>query len=328
MAEKQLSQVTIKHTSGDTTAHFAADIDDFMVYTDDKGTAHSVKKLVFGDTPPTDFVTKGNMWAQLKTQADRCQQTLDMNASFWNGLSNENYQDPSEDGDAGSSYLATGDDINNLHFYGSDYFDSASKDKLVSLGALEDFAKRIPTMGNTPTIVLGCNPEDLTSATRFAIGIGDANQKKTGLRLEQTPNEGYSSMRPTLYTDGYVAHGETVATCAWANGSQERSSAPIVINQPLELWTKAIIVLNGFNQDGNKCASQMVTIMPDNPWNVSQVYWHCHETNLSASSSTIYIDISKVEYKNSQLILTLSVSTGNGYMTNIAYACEFAGIAM
>jgi hypothetical protein len=30
-------------------------------------------------------------------------------------------------------------------------------------------------MGNTPTIVLGCNPEDLTSATRFAIGIGDAN---------------------------------------------------------------------------------------------------------------------------------------------------------
>jgi hypothetical protein len=61
MAEKQLSKVTIQHTGGDTTAHFAADIDDFMVYTTD-ATAHSVQKLVFGNTPPSDFITKGDMW--------------------------------------------------------------------------------------------------------------------------------------------------------------------------------------------------------------------------------------------------------------------------
>lgn len=151
----QISKVLIDTTGdgqGDKTAHFAADIDNFMVYTD-TATAHSVKDLVFGDTPPSDFIKNGDMWTQLKTQADRCVTTLTANASFWNGLSNENYQDPSEDGDAGSSYLATGDDINNLNFYGNDYFTSSdNKDKLVSLGALEDFAKRIPTMGAANTV--------------------------------------------------------------------------------------------------------------------------------------------------------------------------------
>lgn len=169
MAETRLSKVLIKQQKFDeqgnpvyvyTEAPFAADIDDFIVYTDDEGTAHSVKNLVFGDTPPSEFITKGDMWAQLKTQADACQKTLTDNASFWDGLSKAEYTQPSDPDSAATvngEYLASGDQINALRFYGEDAGDSmeGEREKLISLGALEDFAKRIPTMGDANGIALG-----------------------------------------------------------------------------------------------------------------------------------------------------------------------------
>lgn len=169
MAETRLSKVLIKQQKFDeqgnpvyvyTEAPFAADIDDFIVYTDDEGTAHSVKNLVFGDTPPSEFITKGDMWAQLKTQADACQKTLTDNASFWDGLSKAEYTQPSDPGSTitvNGEYLASGDQVNALRFYGEDAGDSmeGEREKLVSLGALEDFAKRIPMMGDANGIALG-----------------------------------------------------------------------------------------------------------------------------------------------------------------------------
>ena len=155
MAEKQLSQVIIKHTDGDTTAHFAADIDNFMVYTD-TATAYSVKDLVFGKNKdgspvkPTDFAQE-SMWIQLKDQADACQKTLTDNASFWDGLSKASYAEKTN-----GTYLASGTEVNKVNFYGEDKITTeADRKKLVSLGALDDFAKRVPTMGNPNNLAEG-----------------------------------------------------------------------------------------------------------------------------------------------------------------------------
>lgn len=380
MAETRLSKVLIKQQKFDeqgnpvyvyTEVPFAADIDDFMVYTTE-GTAHSVKDLVFGDTPPTDFVTNGDMWTQLKTQANKCQQILDNNASFWNGLSNENYQDPSEDGDAGSSYLVTGDDINNLNFYGNDYFNSLdNKDKLVSLGALEDFAKRIPTMGGVNGIALGTGSQaeqtnsfavnggiaqypnsvaigpgtttwkegqvtlgkynELNRNANFIIGIGDSTENlKTGLAL--TPDNAYhtSTLRPTLYTDAFNAHGEWVATCDQRRGAltQETGMNSIIIEQPLELWTKAIVCLNGVDENDSILTSQSITIMPRNMYSPGNgVIWHSNEIDSnSASASTI--NVTSVRYDNLNKKITINLSVSVGQMTQIYYACEFTGMAM
>lgn len=196
MAETRLSKVLIKQQKFDeqgnpvfdeqgnpvyvyTEAPFAADIDDFMVYTDE-ATAHSVKDLVFGDTPPSDFITNGNMWKQLKTQADACQKILTDNASFWNGLSQAEYIQPSDPDSAVSvngEYLASGDQINALRFYGEDAGDSmeGEREKLVSLGALEDFAKRIPTMGDANGIALGKGSQ-AEQENSFAVSGGIAQQ--------------------------------------------------------------------------------------------------------------------------------------------------------
>ena len=211
MAEKQLSQVTIKHTGGDTTAHFAADINNFMVYTDDKGTAHSVKKLVFGDTPPTEFVEKGNMWTQLKTQADNCQKILNDNASFWNGLSKASYPETTN-----SDYLASGAEVNKVNFYGEDQITSATdQKKLVSLGALEDFAKRVPKMGGSHDIGqdhVALNPNSSATGTNsFAVNEGIAwGNNSVALNGGQAMTNNSVSIGKGTFTskDGQVVLGQ------------------------------------------------------------------------------------------------------------------------
>lgn len=178
MAETRLSKVLIKQQQLDeqgkpidvyTEAPFAADIDDFIVY-DDNGAANSVKDFVFGATNPGTFesikdqtgkiTTDNSMWSKLNTTTQECYKILDNNKSFWNGLSQAEYIQPSDPDSAVSvngEYLASGDQINALRFYGEDAGDSmeGEREKLVSLGALEDFAKRIPTMGDANGIALG-----------------------------------------------------------------------------------------------------------------------------------------------------------------------------
>lgn len=164
---KQLSKITIIDNDGKTTsAHFAADINNFMVY-DNNGAENSVKDSVFGATDPGTFksikdtagnITKDNsMWSQLATKAQECYDILDKNKSFWDGLSKAEYTQPSDPDSPArvdGEYLASGDQINALHFYGEDAGDSmeGQRQKLISLGALEDFAKRIPTMGGSHDI--------------------------------------------------------------------------------------------------------------------------------------------------------------------------------
>jgi hypothetical protein len=74
----------------------------------------------------------------------------------------------------------------------------------------------------------------------------------------------------------------------------------------------------------------MVTVMPESLESSRQIYWYAHDMSSSASSSAggsaTYINISNVEYINSYLKLTLSVSVG--IMTTISYACEFTGMAI
>lgn len=152
---KQLSQATIINQDGEiTTAHFAADIDNFIVYDKSTGSAYTMKDLLFGNdkngqpVEPTDFAYE-SMWRQLEDKADRCIDILDQAKDFWNGLSEEEYKEPTENGESSAQYLATGDEVNKINFYGNDQFlDQNAKDKLISLGALEDLVKRIPTMGN------------------------------------------------------------------------------------------------------------------------------------------------------------------------------------
>lgn len=207
---KQLSQVTITDNSGKTTsAHFAADIDDFMVYTTD-ATAHSVKKLVFGTTPPNEFITKGDMWTQLKTQADACQKILTDNASFWDGLSKAHYKDPTDNDNYTMKYLATGDDVNKVSFYGNDIItDQSNKDKLVSLGALEDFAKQIPTMGNPNNLAEGngvaFGDQAKAASNSFAFS-GDAEGSNT-ISFHSQTNEANNviAFRSQVDSDGAVA---------------------------------------------------------------------------------------------------------------------------
>jgi hypothetical protein len=87
-------------------------------------------------------------------KANECVKILNDNSPFWEGLSNEQYKEGEE---INLQYRATENDINALNFYGDDAIKDPEdlldtpkpypKDKLISLGALEDFAKRIPTMG-------------------------------------------------------------------------------------------------------------------------------------------------------------------------------------
>lgn len=188
MAETRLSKVLIKQQKLDeqgnpvfdqqgnpvyvyTEAPFAADIDDFMVYTD-TATAYSVKDLVFGKnkdgTPvqPTDFAQE-SMWVQLKTQADACQKTLTDNASFWDGLSKAEYKEP-ENGNG--DYLASGDEINEIQFYGDSPIGD-KEEKLVSLGALDRFAKQITTFGESDRIKIG-KDASVNDLRQVAIGPG------------------------------------------------------------------------------------------------------------------------------------------------------------
>lgn len=393
MAETRLSKVLIKQQKLDeqgkpvfdeqgnpvyvyTEVPFAADIDDFIVYTDDEGTAHSVKDLVFGDTPPSDFITKGDMWTQLKTQADACQKTLTDNASFWDGLSKAEYTQPSDPDSATSvngEYLASGDQINALRFYGEDAGDSmeGEREKLISLGALEDFAKRIPTMGNANGIALGKGSKaeqtnsfavsggiaqypnsvaigpgtttwkegqvilgkynELDWNADLIIGIGDsAENLKTGLKL--IPNNAYhtSSLRPTLYTDAFNAHGEWVSTCDQRSGvlTQSTGMNSVTIEQPLELWTKAMVCLNGVDATDSILASQSIIIMPKDMLSPgSGVIWHSQRID-SGSASASTINVTSVRYDNLNKKITINLSVSVGQMTQIYYACEFTGMAM
>ena len=178
--KKQLSDITIAQSNGKTTAaHFAADINNFMVY-DDDGAESSVKDLVFGDTDPGTFkstdTADNSMWGQLSTKAQECYDILDKNKSFWNGLSKEQYHEP---GKGEGTYLASGNQMQSLWFYGDD-MDSieGEEEKLVSLGALEDFAKRIPTMGGYHDIGqdhVALNPNSSATGTNsFAVNGGIA----------------------------------------------------------------------------------------------------------------------------------------------------------
>lgn len=145
--KKQLSDITIAHSNGETTAaHFAADINNFMVY-DDDGAESSVKDLVFGNTDPGTFkstdTADNSMWGQLNTKAQECYDILDKNKSFWNGLSKAGYEEKTS-----GTYLASGAEVGKVNFYGDDAITAAAdRKKLVSLGALEDFAKRVPIIG-------------------------------------------------------------------------------------------------------------------------------------------------------------------------------------
>jgi hypothetical protein len=53
----------------------------------------------------------------------------------------------------------------------------------------------------------------LNRGIRFAVGTGTSQQAKTGLKLTASNTYHASSLRPTLYTDAFNAHGEWVSTC-------------------------------------------------------------------------------------------------------------------
>lgn len=228
MAETRLSKVLIKQQQLDeqgnpvyvyTEVPFAADIDDFIVYTDDNGAAHSVKDLVFGDTPPSDFITNGNMWKQLKAQTDACQKTLTDNASFWDGLSKASYAETTN-----GAYLASGVEVSKVNFYGEDTITAEiDRKKLVSLGALEDFAKRVPTMGGSHNIGqnhVALNPDSQATGTNsFAVNGGMATQENS------------------------VAIGP--GTVVWAEDQT-------VLGQYNELDSEALLVIGAGTSEGNR----------------------------------------------------------------------------
>lgn len=437
---KQLSNVTIIDSDGKTTsAHFAADINNFIVY-DNNGAENSVKDCVFGATNPGTFkpikdtagniTTDNSMWSKLDTKAQECYDILDKNKNFWNGLSTDSYQEPKAKVETVSKYLATGDQINQINFYGSDAITNPDilieaqrpypKDKLVTIGALEDFAKRIPTMGglnhslNEGSIAVGEYATDMPSGAaansiawnglaqgakstaihgmaygsngvaihgiaggansialgpdvyvgmdngvgigsnlnvdqsavvlgryneslekdrekerdiRFAVGVGTQKEAKTGLKL--TVNNAYytSGFRPTLYTDAFNAHGEWVATCAWSSGTLDQSGMnSFTIDQPLELWTKAMVCLNGVDASNSILTSQSIIIMPKDmrqPGN--GVIWH---SNRIDSNSTPAINVKSVSYDASSKEIAITLTLNVGQMTNIYYACELTGMAM
>lgn len=393
MAETRLSKVLIKQQKFDeqgnpvfdeqgnpvyvyTEAPFAADIDDFIVY-DDNGAANSVKDFVFGATNPGTFesikdqtgkiTTDNSMWSKLNTTTQECYKILDNNASFWNGLSQASYEETTN-----STHLASGTEINKVNFYGDDVITAeADRKKLVSLGALEDFAKRIPTMGNANGIALGKGSQaeqensfaasggiaqypnsiaigpgtttwkegqvtlgkynELDWNADLIIGIGDSTENlKTGLKL--IPNNAYhtSVLRPTLYTDAFNAHGEWVATCDWRSGvlTQSTGMNSITIEQPLELWTKAIVCLNGVDATDSILASQSIIIMPKDMYSFGKgVIWHSNRID-SGSASASTINVTSVGYDDLNKKITINLSVSVGQMTNIYYACEFTGMAM
>lgn len=190
---KQLSKVTIIDSDGKTTsAHFAADINNFIAY-DNNGAENSVKDCVFGATDPGTFksikdtagniTTDNSMWSKLDTKARECYNILDNNKSFWDGLSKAHYKDPTDNDNYTMKYLATGDDVNKVSFYGNDIItDQSNKDKLISLGALEDFAKRVSTMGNPNNLAEGngvaFGDKAKAASNSFAFS-GDAEGSKT-----------------------------------------------------------------------------------------------------------------------------------------------------
>lgn len=181
----QISKVLIDTTGdgqGDKTAHFAADIDNFMVY-DDDGAESSVKDLVFGNTDPGTFKSTetedNSMWNKLNTKTQECYNILNNNKSFWNGLSNASYEETTD-----GAYLASGTEVDKVNFYGEDQITAATdRKKLVPLGALEDFAKRIPTMGGYHDIGqdhVALNPNSsATGINSFAVNGGQATQKNS-----------------------------------------------------------------------------------------------------------------------------------------------------
>lgn len=231
MAETRLSKVLIKQQKLDeqgnpvfdeqgnpvyvyTEAPFAADIDDFMVY-DDNGAANSVKDFVFGATNPDTFksikdttgqiTTDNSMWSKLDTKTKECYQVLDDNKSFWNGLSQASYEETTN-----GTYLASGTEVNIVNFYGEDKITAeADRKKLVSLGALEDFAKRVSTMGNPNNLTEGngvaFGDKAKAASNSFAFS-GDAEGSETTSFHSQT-NEANNviAFRSQVDSDGAVA---------------------------------------------------------------------------------------------------------------------------
>lgn len=172
---KQLSQVIIKHKDGDTTAHFAADIDNLMVYETADATPHSVQELLFGSINPADKFSEQSMWQQLDSKAQECVNILNNNATFWDGLSKEEYKEP-ENGNG--DYLASGDEINEINFYGdSPIIDK--EEKLISLGALDRFAKQITTFGESDRIQFG-KDASTNASNQVAIGSGAISRHRGG----------------------------------------------------------------------------------------------------------------------------------------------------
>lgn len=221
----QISKVLIDTTGdgqGDKTAHFAADIDNFMVY-DDDGAESSVKDLVFGNTDPGTFKSTGiqdnSMWNKLNTKTQECYNILNNNKSFWNGLSNANYEET-----INGTYLASGTEVNKVNFYGEDHVTSAAdRKKLVSLGALEDFAKRIPTISGYHDIGqdhVALNPNSQATGTNsFAVNGGMATQENS------------------------VAIG--LGTVAWAEDQT-------VLGQYNQIDSEALLVIGAGTSEGNR----------------------------------------------------------------------------
>jgi hypothetical protein len=102
----------------------------------------------------------------------------------------------------------------------------------------------------------------------------------------------------------------------------------ITIEQPLELWTKAIVCLNGVDETDSILASQSIVIMPKDMFSPgSGVIWHSNRID-SGSASASTINVTSVRYDDLNKKITINLSVSVGQMTKIYYACEFTGMAM